>query len=72
MDSHGITTGLSVESDTFVGPVKQMGTPFIFDSYRATDIRSAPYFGENSNEVLKGLGYSSKKINYLKEIGAII
>ena len=72
LDSHAITTGLSVESDTFVGPVKQMGTPFIFDSHRATDIRSAPDLGEHSKEVLIELGYSSKKIDDLKEIGAII
>jgi len=71
-DSHAITTGLTVESDTFVGPVKQMGTPFIFDSHRATDIRSAPDLGEHSKEVLIELGYSSKKIDDLKEIGAII
>ena len=71
-DPQAVTTGLSVESDTFVGPVKHMGSPFIFDSNRVSDIRSAPDFGEHSDQVLTNLGYSSKKINYLRKISAII
>ena len=71
-DIHAIKTGVSVESQTFVGAVKHMGTPFIFDSNRVTHISSAPDFGEHSKEILNQLGYSSKKIASLENIGAII
>ena len=71
-DIHAIKTGVSVESQTFVGAVKHMGTPFIFDSSRVTDISSAPDFGEHSKEILNQLGYSSKKIASLENLGAII
>ena len=50
-DIHAIKTGVSVESQTFVGAVKHMGTPCIFDSSRVTDISSAPDFGEHSKEI---------------------
>ena len=49
-----------------------MGTPFIFDSNRVANIRSAPDFGEHSEELLIELGYSIKKIESLKKIDAII
>mgnify|MGYP000123744478 CR=1 FL=1 len=65
-------TGLSIKSETFIGSIEQMGTPFIFNSKRITDVRSAPDFGEHSSEVLKELGYSNADIDKLRNAGAII
>lgn len=71
-DPHAVETGLSIKSETFIGSIEQMGTPFIFNSKRITDVRSAPDFGEHSSEVLKELGYSNADIDKLRNAGAII
>ena len=75
MDAHdepqAAACGLSVEAETPIGPVRQMGPPFRFTATPAAELRPAPGLGEHTSEVLGEIGYSSEKIARLRADGAV-
>ena len=75
MDAHqepqAVACGLSVEAETPIGPVRQMGPPFRFSGTQAAVLRPAPGLGEHTSEVLGEIGYPPAVIARLRADGAV-
>ena len=75
MDAHdepqALACGLSVEAETPIGPVRQMGPPFRFSGTQAAVLRPAPGLGEHTCEVLAEIGYPPGEIARLLADGAV-
>ena len=75
MDAHdepqAVACGLSVEAETPIGPVRQMGPPFRFTATPDAALRPAPGLGEHTSEVLGEIGYPPEKIARLRADGAV-
>ena len=54
------------------GKIKMTGFPWDFSDTPATCRTRAPTFGEHTDEILSGIGYSKEDINKLKEEKVII
>ena len=69
-DIHAIKTGVSVESQTFVGAVKHMGTPFIFDSNGPKELNNDEY---NSKPELSAFieFFLTEGSQYVSEVGYV-
>jgi alpha-methylacyl-CoA racemase len=52
-------------------PVRQVDFPIRFSGGHRAARRPAPELGENTEEILTGIGYSPEEIKVLKEVGAI-
>lgn len=57
--------------DPVAGKVKTMGHPIKFSRTPCVTEKSAPLLGENTREILAGLGYSEEKIGKLADKGII-
>jgi crotonobetainyl-CoA:carnitine CoA-transferase CaiB-like acyl-CoA transferase len=53
------------------GPLKQVGFPWDFSDTPASWRKEAPKLGENTNDILKDLGYSEEQIAIMREAGSI-
>jgi crotonobetainyl-CoA:carnitine CoA-transferase CaiB-like acyl-CoA transferase len=64
--------GMVIEVDQpGIGPVGQLAPPFVIDGQRPGRREPAPGFGEHTDAVLEGLGYSADEISELRESGAV-
>ena len=71
-DPHVLARNMVWEMDhPKVGKVKQMGSPMKLSDTPATFRNFAPLLGENTEELMKELGYSGEDINKLHDSGAI-
>jgi crotonobetainyl-CoA:carnitine CoA-transferase CaiB-like acyl-CoA transferase len=71
-DPQALANGLSVAAETIVGPVKQMGPPFLFSATPIEAQRPGPGLGQHTDEVLAELGYSAERIAALRAAGAVL
>jgi formyl-CoA transferase len=53
------------------GKTNMVGWPWDFSETPASFRRSAPKFGEHTDEVLKEIGYKEEEIGKLKEVGVV-
>ena len=75
MDAHedpqAQVDGLTVATETIVGPIKQMGPPFHFSVTPVAAQRPGPGLGEHTDEVLAELDYSDERVAELRAAGAV-
>jgi crotonobetainyl-CoA:carnitine CoA-transferase CaiB-like acyl-CoA transferase len=67
-----IARGMVVELDQpRIGPVRQVGFPIAMSRTPAAIERPAPALGEQTDEVLGGIGYDSERIEGLRSEGVV-
>ena len=54
-----------------LGKIKQLGVPLKFSSTTCPSPPAAPLYGQHTNEILEGLGFSKESIDGFREKGAI-
>jgi crotonobetainyl-CoA:carnitine CoA-transferase CaiB-like acyl-CoA transferase len=70
-DPQVVHGGMVVTVDSPVGPLKLVAPPFQFSRTPATVRTAPPLHGQHTEEVLRGLGYTTDDINRLRQEGAI-